>query len=112
LGKLRTSLARVNKREIYDLLFWAATETLKAYGQTYLGGEIGITAVLHILRQAQDRLCMGCQTNIAQQIVDQEADCVLALKGNQGTFCSVMRPQPSAASRTSVSRPGGMTTIL
>jgi len=40
-------VARVNKREIYHLLFQAATETLKAYGQKYLGGEIGITAVLH-----------------------------------------------------------------
>jgi hypothetical protein len=49
-------LARVNKRAIYELLFRAATATLKAYGQQYLGGEIGITAVLHILRQAQDRL--------------------------------------------------------
>lgn len=41
------ALARVNKREIYHLLFQAATETLKEYGQKYLGGEIGITAVLH-----------------------------------------------------------------
>ncbi|MFQ5814524.1 MAG: transposase zinc-binding domain-containing protein, partial [Anaerolineae bacterium] len=41
------ALARVNKRAVYHLLFQAATETLKAYGQKYLGGEIGITAVLH-----------------------------------------------------------------
>ena len=40
-------VARENKREVYHLLFQAATETLKAYGEQYLGGEIGITAVLH-----------------------------------------------------------------
>lgn len=40
-------LVRANQKAIYDLLFQAATETLKAYGQEYLGGEIGITAVLH-----------------------------------------------------------------
>lgn len=30
---------------------------------------------------------MGCQREIAQQIVDKEADYVLALKGNQGSLC-------------------------
>ena len=29
---------------------------------------------------------MGCQRNIAQQILDQKADYVVALKGNQGTL--------------------------
>ena len=30
---------------------------------------------------------MGCQRDIAEQILDQKADYVLALKGNQGTLC-------------------------
>jgi len=30
---------------------------------------------------------MGCQRDIAQQIVDKKADYVLALKGNQGSLC-------------------------
>jgi predicted transposase YbfD/YdcC len=30
---------------------------------------------------------MGCQREIAQQILDQKADYVLALKGNQGSLC-------------------------
>jgi predicted transposase YbfD/YdcC len=30
---------------------------------------------------------MGCQRNIAAQILDQKADYVLALKGNQGALC-------------------------
>ena len=29
---------------------------------------------------------MGCQRDIAQQIIDKKADYVLALKGNQGTL--------------------------
>lgn len=40
-------LARVNRRAVYHLLFEAAAATLKAYGRRYLGGEIGVTAVLH-----------------------------------------------------------------
>ena len=56
-------LAEVNPEAIYDLLFTTANQTLKAFAQQYpstslrtgLGGQIGVTAVLHILRQAQDR---------------------------------------------------------
>lgn len=40
-------VAAGNERVIYDLLFQAATATLKEYGQRELGGELGITAVLH-----------------------------------------------------------------
>lgn len=51
------ALARENQTCIYDLLFCAATETLKAYGQQYLGGELGITAILHTWgQQLQEHL--------------------------------------------------------
>lgn len=40
-------LARGNQREVYDLLFHTAADTLQEYGQRYLAGELGITAVLH-----------------------------------------------------------------
>jgi hypothetical protein len=40
-------LARVNRREIYNLLFRTAAKTLKDYARKYLGGEIGFTMVLH-----------------------------------------------------------------
>ncbi len=50
-------LARVNQRQIYTLLFRTVADTLKSFGQKYLHGEIGFVAMLHILRQAQDRLC-------------------------------------------------------
>jgi hypothetical protein len=40
-------LVRANQKAIYNLLFDAAGGLLKAYGRTYLGGEIGATGVLH-----------------------------------------------------------------
>jgi len=40
-------LAVANPRVIYDALFWAAGETLRRFGQQYLGGEMGFTGVLH-----------------------------------------------------------------
>jgi hypothetical protein len=44
-------LARVNRREIYNLLFHTAAEVLKDFGRKYLGGEIGFTVVLHTWSQ-------------------------------------------------------------
>ncbi len=41
------ALAEVNPEAIYDLLFSTANQTLKAFAQQYLGGEIGVTATLH-----------------------------------------------------------------
>ena len=52
-----------------------------------------ITAIPELLRLLTLEGCivtidaMGCQTKIAQQIIDENADYVLALKGNQGTLC-------------------------
>ncbi len=40
-----------NRAVLYNLLFWAATETLKAFAAHELGGELGITAVLHTWSQ-------------------------------------------------------------
>ncbi len=40
-------LLRANATVIYNLMFEAASETLKAYGEQYLGGELGFTVVLH-----------------------------------------------------------------
>lgn len=44
-------LLPANEQQIYDLLFKTATATLREYGRKYLGGEIGITAVLHTWAQ-------------------------------------------------------------
>ena len=40
-------VAYVNPEEIYDLLFRTVNRVLKAFAAKYLGGEIGVTAVLH-----------------------------------------------------------------
>lgn len=48
---LINDLARVNRRQIYNLLFRTVAKVLKAYGRKYLGGEIGFTVVLHTWSQ-------------------------------------------------------------
>ncbi len=47
IDHLFNPLVRVNQKQVYNLLFASAAQTLKAFGQRYLGGEIGFTAVLH-----------------------------------------------------------------
>jgi predicted transposase YbfD/YdcC len=49
---------------------------------------------------------LNCQLEIAQQIVDQGSDYVLALEGNQGTLYSdVIRSFDDPASKTIIARP-------
>ena len=40
-------LARCNPRTVYELLFQSAAATLRAFGDQYLGGEVGVLTVLH-----------------------------------------------------------------
>lgn len=47
IDHLFNPLARVNQQQVYTLLFATAAQTLKAFGQKYLGGDIGFTAILH-----------------------------------------------------------------
>jgi hypothetical protein len=55
------ALAEVNPEAIYDLLFATANQTLKAFAQQYLGGEIGVTAVLHTWGQTlQHHIHLHC----------------------------------------------------
>jgi predicted transposase YbfD/YdcC len=70
---------------------WARENSL-VLGQVKVGDKSNeITAVPELLRALKLKGCivsldaMGCQKTIAQQIVDAQADYVLALKGNQGT---------------------------
>jgi len=44
---LINDLAYVNPKAIYDLLFETVNRVLKEFAQRYLGGKIGVTAVLH-----------------------------------------------------------------
>ncbi|MCP4934241.1 MAG: transposase, partial [bacterium] len=50
LNKLITA----NQRVMYEALFWAVNETLKRFAKKYLGGTLGITAVLHTWGQKMD----------------------------------------------------------
>ncbi|HEV8718824.1 MAG TPA: IS91 family transposase [Candidatus Binatia bacterium] len=55
------SVAQFNQSLIYNLLFKAASETLLEFGQRHLGGEIGVTAVLHTWGQTlQQHLHLHC----------------------------------------------------
>ena len=36
-----------NQRVMLDTLFWAVSQTIKEYGKKELGGQVGVTAVLH-----------------------------------------------------------------
>lgn len=36
-----------NPKVMLEALFWAVSQTLKEFGQTYLGGQLGMTLVLH-----------------------------------------------------------------
>jgi hypothetical protein len=54
-------LARWFPREVYDLLFAAAHETLQTLARRELGGELGITAVLHTWGQTlQTHIHLHC----------------------------------------------------
>jgi predicted transposase YbfD/YdcC len=79
-----------SKAAIHMVSAWAATNRL-VLGQLKTDEKSNeITAIPPLLRELALTGCIvtidaiGCQTAIAQQIIEQEADYVLALKGNQG----------------------------
>ena len=88
---LRHSYDRmIGKGAIHMVSAWACTNHL-VLGQTKVDEKSNeITAIPELLRMLEVKGCvvtidaMGTQTKIARQIVAQEADYVLALKGNQG----------------------------
>jgi len=90
---LRHSYDRgAGKSAIYMVSAWAANNRL-VLGQHKTDEKSNeITAIPELLSRLALQGCIvtidaiGCQTHIAQQIVEQEADYVLALKGNQGTL--------------------------
>lgn len=82
----------LGKAAIHMVSAWAAANRL-VLGQLKTDEKSNeITAIPELLRVLALKGCivtidaMGCQTEIAELIVDQEADYVLALKGNQGTL--------------------------
>ena len=76
----------------YIVSAWATQHGL-ALGQVKVDDKSNeITAIPELLRALEVRGCivtidaMGCQKDIAAQIIDQKADYVLALKGNHATI--------------------------
>jgi predicted transposase YbfD/YdcC len=90
---LRRSFDRANqKAAIHMVSAWAAANHL-VLGQVKVDDKSNeITAIPALLRLLDLKGCivtidaMGCQKEIAQQIIDQGGDYVLALKENQGTL--------------------------
>jgi predicted transposase YbfD/YdcC len=81
---------RLGKAAIQMVSAWASTNRL-VLGQLKVDEKSNeITAIPELLRLLALKGCivtidaMGCQTEIAQTIIDQGGDYVLALKGNQG----------------------------
>lgn len=81
---------RLGKAAIYMVSAWAVNNHL-VLGQRKVDDKSNeITAIPKLLEMLALSGCivtidaMGCQKEIAEQIVDQEADYVLSLKGNQG----------------------------
>lgn len=87
---LRRSHDRTNGREAIHMVSAWATESHLVLGQQPVEAKSNeITAIPQLLRLLDIAGCiitidaMGCQTEIAAQIVDQEAEYVLAVKDNQ-----------------------------
>ncbi|MGB5600081.1 MAG: ISAs1 family transposase [Thiothrix litoralis] len=90
---LRRSLDRASdKSAIYMVSAWATQNQLVLGQQRVDDKSNEITAIPKLLMQLDiagavvTLDAMGCQTAIAQQIVDKGADYLLSLKGNQGTL--------------------------
>lgn len=90
---LRRSLdSASDKAAIYMVSAWATQNQLVLGQQRVDDKSNEITAIPKLLIQLNiagavvTMDAMGCQTAIAQQIVDQEADYLLSLKGNQGSL--------------------------
>jgi predicted transposase YbfD/YdcC len=89
--QLRGSLdGYAGKGAIYMVNAWASANHV-AIGQRKVDQKSNeITAIPELLKMLEIRGCiitidaMGCQTEIAKQIIEKEADYVLAVKGNQG----------------------------
>lgn len=90
---LRRSLDKASdKAAIYMVSAWASQNQLVLGQQRVDDKSNEITAIPKLLRQLDIAGAvvtidaMGCQTQIAQQIIDQKADYLFSLKGNQGNL--------------------------
>jgi len=81
-----------NKAAIYMVSAWASLNHLVLGQQRVDEKSNEITAIPKLLMQLDiagavvTLDAMGCQTKVAEDIIDREADYMLSLKGNQGTL--------------------------
>ena len=90
---VRGSFDRANEKSPLHLVHAFAAESGLLLGQLATAEKSNeITALLHLVKMLEISranvtiTAMGCQKEIAKQIVEQGADYILALKGNQGIF--------------------------
>ena len=88
----RSHNSELGKAAIHMVSAWASANRL-TLGQVKVDDKSNeITAIPELLRLLVLKDCivtidaMGCQTEIARLVTEQEADYVLAVKGNQGTL--------------------------
>ena len=85
------------KKAIHMVNVWASASNLILSQEKVAEKSNEITAIPELLRLLEVRGCivtidaMGCQRNIAQQIVEQGGDYVLAVKENQPALCGEVR---------------------
>jgi predicted transposase YbfD/YdcC len=91
---LRQSYDKAKEQGAIQMVSAWATVNRLVLGQCKVESKSNeITAIPKLLKMLEVKGCivtidaMGTQTKIAQQIVEQEGDYVLALKGNQGNLC-------------------------
>jgi predicted transposase YbfD/YdcC len=90
---LRHSFDRATGQSSLHLVSAWASENDVALGQLKVEGKPNeITALPALLKLLEVEECavtmdaMGCQKELAGQIIQQQGDCVLCLKGNQGSL--------------------------
>lgn len=85
------------KSAIHMVSAWACQNNMVLGQQKVNEKSNEITAIPALLQLLDVKGCivtidaMGCQTEIAQTIINQGADYVLALKGNQGDLCDEVK---------------------
>ncbi len=104
---LRRSHDRANGKGPLHLVSAWATANHLVLGQVATEAKSNEITAIPVLLAALDLTgatvtidAMGCQTAIAKQIIDQDADYVLALKDNQGTLASAVRDSFALARAT------------
>jgi predicted transposase YbfD/YdcC len=95
---LRSSYKRGDRQSTIHMVNASACANNVVFGQLkteHKSNEITAIPALIKLLEVKGALvfidAMGCQTKIAQQIVEKEADYLLAVKGNQGQLHQVLR---------------------